>query len=366
MQLVEPKNTLDTGRCNGFSALFPFFPKQLPDETLYSLVARFHMLNGGPRVSATLSLLFGTSYSLSLHTLLPNRIGYLNDRLTASADNSGADAIERFTCLPYFRPFLRDSLYETASRSLLTFTNNTSIRSRLGLQSFHSSLPTLQYCSDCRDQDLLIHGVPYWRRLHQLPMVHVCHMHDHPLTEIPIRVHNRKSGFCSLDLPPAARSSIPNVYPNCAGARYPIYKRFAEDMYAILHSGITRHVVPQIIYSERCRELRYIRSRRVAQSQLAGDLADHYGQNILDEAGYNVNWLSRSLLKNMRPNSPQEINNPAAHLLMIGFLFNSFTDFTTYTTPHSIHKSGTTDSSRVPHAPRKLLTTRESVLHAVR
>jgi len=366
MHLVEPRNMLDTCRCNGLNALSPFFITQLlPDETLYSLVARFHMLNGRPRVSATLSLLFGTSLYLSLHTLLPNRIGYFNNKLTADADNNGINAIEHFTCLPYFRNFLRESLYDTACQAFLTQNNNTSIRRRLGLHSFHSSSPTLRYCSDCKDQDLLMYGVPYWRRLHQLPMVHVCYVHNRPLTDIPIRFYNQASESYSLDLPPAARSSISNAYPNYVGARYPIYKRFVEDMYTTLRSRIMRQVDPRIIYIERCRELGYIWRRYVAKKRLARDIADYYGRIILDEAGYNEDWLSRSLLKHMDPGSRREINNPAAHLIMIGFLFKSFNNFISYTTPQSTHHNWSTVQSVVHSKSRTLLTTRESVVRAV-
>ncbi len=366
MQLVEPSKLLNIRHCNGFKVLFPFFPTLFPDETLYSLVTRFHILNGGSRVNATLSLLFGTSLYLSLHTLLPNRIGYLNDKLTADADDSDIDAIEHFTCLPYFRLFLRESLYETACRAFLTHNNNTSIRRRLGLQSFHSSSPTLRYCSDCKDQDLLMHGVPYWRRLHQLPMVHVCHVHNRPLTDIAIRFYAQASGSCSLDLPPVASSPISNAYSNYVGGRYPIYMRFVEDMYATLQSGIMRQIDPRIIYSERCRELGYIRRRWIAKKRLARDIAGHYGRIILDEAGYNVDWLSHSLLKHMDPASRREINNPAAHLIMIGFLFKSFNDFINYTTPKSTHHNGATDLSAVRIKSKKLLTTHESVVRAVR
>jgi len=366
MQLVESKKMLNIRPSDGFSELFPFFPQQLPDETLYSLVARFYILNGRLRVTKTLSLLFGSPNHLSLHTLLPNGLGYLNNLLTAGTDINGLYAIERFTCLPYFRPFLQDSQYETASRALLTRTNNVYIRSRLGLRSFHSSAPSLRYCSYCRDWDLLNYGIPYWRSLHQLPMVHVCPLHAHPLIEFQIQLYERASGVSSLDLPPLCTNSIPNTGPTYTDPYYPVYKRFAEDMYSILHLRDIHQVDPTVIYNERCQELGYIRRRRIAQLRLANDFANHYGPTIVYEAGYNINCLSHSLLRRMRPDSPRHIYNLAAHLLMIGFLFSSFNEFINYKNPISIRHNDTTDLIRVPLAPRKLLTTRESVIRAIR
>lgn len=366
MEFAEPSNLLETRRGKGLSALYPVFPQQLPDETLYSLVTRFHMLNGRPRVGRTLSLLFGTPIYLSLHTFLPNKIGYFVDWLAGATIGHSLDAIEHFTSLPYFRPFLRKSLYARAHRELVVGNNSSSIRSRLGLHRFHSSIPTFRYCSDCRNQDLLMYGVPYWRRLHQLPMVHVCHLHDRLLTTIPIRTYNHESGRCGLDLPPAGHSSTLDVHPTCADTQYPIYKRFAEDMCATLHLSNTRRAVPQLIYSQRCRELGYIRGRTVAQSKLARNLVDHYGAAVFAEAGYDVNWLTRSLLKHIRPDSPREINNPAAHLIMIGFLFNSFNEFINYSAPDFNSDDESTGSSNAKREPRKLLTTRETARRAVR
>jgi len=366
MQIVELRNMLDTRRCNAFNTLFPFLPQLLPDETLYGLVTRFHILNGRPHVRRTLSSLFGSFYFLSLHTLLPNRLRYLSSVLPAGMDNSGLSAIERFTCLPYLRPFIRKSLYEIACHALLTHTNNTSIRCRLGLKPYHLSVPILRYCVDCRDQDLLTHGIPYWRRLHQLPMVHICISHERLLTEIPLQFYDNSSGVSSLDLPPLVTPSIPDGCSDHDGARSPIYKRFVEDFYVAMHSAIASQINPRVIYNERCRELGYIPRVRIATKRLAGDIADYYGQIILDEAGYNVGTLDRTLLKYMNADSSREIYNPAAHLIMIGFLFKSFNDFISYTAPQSTRHYGATDSSVVRKKSKTLLTTHESVVRAVR
>lgn len=88
------------------------------------------------------------------------------------------ELIEENTLLPIYRPFASEHAFTTVV-SGMEGNWGTGIKLRLGLTASgflkHASF---RYCKDCVLADNLNHGVAYWHRIHMLPGVCACPLHE--------------------------------------------------------------------------------------------------------------------------------------------------------------------------------------------
>jgi hypothetical protein len=155
------------------------YPERLPDETLFSLCARIHRLNGISREDDTSCLLFRKPGLLTHHDLPFGLDAFAHE--TRAAYGSGAEVLEALTLLPYFT-----RLHEPERKAMINALARGSASSRmkfaLGVVASRTGafLP-LSLCPACVEEDQERTGWSYWRRLHQLPGAFVCERHGHPL-----------------------------------------------------------------------------------------------------------------------------------------------------------------------------------------
>lgn len=188
------------------------FPLPFEDETVFSLVSRFHVLHapGQGSSKATLRVLFGAP-GVVLRTGLPGRLERLAETFPEGYPLDAAALIERHTTFPYFRPFLseeRQAGIEEAMRS----TDARGIKATLGmLASGSGAREPLRFCPVCAQEDMALRGQPYWRRAHQLAGTLVCLRHASSLFERKEELHrpNRHGLF----LPPL--NADPSLYAPC-------------------------------------------------------------------------------------------------------------------------------------------------------
>ena len=158
-----------------------FCPQPFPDETLFSLVSRYHRLTGFREYRDTLELLFGTSTILP-HSTFPR---HLHAACAALFPEEGISfVIDQLTIFPYFRPFL-SAWQVNKALAYLTGRQTGAIKTLLGMVASQVGAETLyRYCPVCLDSDRLQHGQAYWHRTHQLPGVWVCPLHHLTLFEV--------------------------------------------------------------------------------------------------------------------------------------------------------------------------------------
>ncbi|WP_374554264.1 TnsD family Tn7-like transposition protein [Aquitalea pelogenes] len=158
-----------------------FCPQPYPDETLFSLVSRYHRLTGFMSYRDTIELLFGTPAPL-LHCSFPQ---HLHVASTALFPDKGISlVIDQLTIFPYFRPFLFAWQANKAS-AYLTGRQTGAIKTLLGMVASQVGAETLyRYCPVCLGADRRQYGQAYWHRSHQLPGVWVCPLHHLPLFEV--------------------------------------------------------------------------------------------------------------------------------------------------------------------------------------
>jgi len=142
----------------------------LTDEAIISMVARYHIQSGNPRVDRTLNALFDTQ-TIKLHHWIPRRLDRLAGFMMGSTDLLLEGLLKNNTLFPLVNLFL-GQMGESA-------------------QLMHKSLPkrafsgagTVRVCLACVKEDEVKHGTPYVHLSHQIPGVYACTNHQTWLIE---------------------------------------------------------------------------------------------------------------------------------------------------------------------------------------
>lgn len=177
----------------------------LPDETLYSLAARFHCVSGGNTPAATGKLLFG--YRLAgMHHDFTGHVLPLSNRMMLESPHN---AVLRHTVLPVYLPFHSAERCQNWIDRLLAGSPG-GMKAEMGLLAsrFGASHP-LKACAQCADQDTQAFGTSYWHVEHQLPGVTACRTHRSVLMHSPIKVSG-EDRFAWL-MPTEARLQLPRT-----------------------------------------------------------------------------------------------------------------------------------------------------------
>lgn len=150
-----------------------FFPDPYPDELIYSICARFQERVGYLNSSSTIRELFGSA-NYTINVALPHHLNNLISVLPPGHHYTVDRLIDEHTLLPFFSPFLepeRVTFLREGSRE-----NNVT---HLGITTSSIRLPDwFRFCPLCAKEDRKQFGESYWHRLHQLPGVKVCHVHN--------------------------------------------------------------------------------------------------------------------------------------------------------------------------------------------
>lgn len=151
----------------------------LPDEIVFSLCSRYHVLAGNAFASTTCKELFGHARQGTQHDL-PCRLDEFARR-TAGHLGSAASIIQARTVLPFYLPFRA----ATDSADAIVAMRGPAIGSlkyRLGILTsrFRANHP-LKACPACLNDDKARHGVGYWHLAHQIPGVWICARHNEML-----------------------------------------------------------------------------------------------------------------------------------------------------------------------------------------
>lgn len=152
------------------------FLEWLPDETLYSLAARYSLLSGAIEPSRTSKVLFGHCRGGFPHSL-PSGVAHFSSVFN-KALGEPREIITHHTITPQLlvarTSRLRDLTYQAMEQG-----HTSTLKAKLGLlaSGFGGSLP-LKACRACVDLDGQSIGVGYWRVSHQLPGAWVCATHE--------------------------------------------------------------------------------------------------------------------------------------------------------------------------------------------
>ena len=159
-----------------------FFPSLLPDELLYSVVARYADMVAYPSQNALLHDVFGASTARDMVDL-PSYLDAFVDRLPVGHRHTAQQLIDSATLLPYYRPFASQEIVKSTEASM---RRHQRVGARQILQAGGGLVRAgdrFRFCSTCVEADADQYGAPYWRRVHQLPGVLICPLHRLALFE---------------------------------------------------------------------------------------------------------------------------------------------------------------------------------------
>lgn len=160
------------------SDFFPVsgIPKWLPDETLFSLCSRYHVLSGNQLASTTCQQLFGHSQFGTAHDF-PSQVREFATRTRYELGTAEAIILRR-SLLSYYLPF-RSAADQADAMSAMQGRGIGSLKFRLGILTsrFRANHP-LKACSECMREDQRDFGSAYWRLTHQLPGTLICIRHN--------------------------------------------------------------------------------------------------------------------------------------------------------------------------------------------
>jgi hypothetical protein len=152
------------------------FPTALPDESLYSLCARYHDRVRYPNKKAVPLDIFGSTSAKAV-TDLPSRIGTFVSMFLPSSGLTVNRIIDKHTLLPFYSLFLKPEIVRLVREDMIG-SKGSAIHMRAGIMAGRIPHPDcLRFCPVCRVEDRDLYKVTYWHRLHQLPGVEVCPVH---------------------------------------------------------------------------------------------------------------------------------------------------------------------------------------------
>lgn len=185
--------------------MIPVFPQPYPDEILYSVVARYHLISGNQLTRQTMDELFGLRKK-TLSLAIPQNLHILSERARMpSADQ----LLLEHTMFPYFMAFATKK-NEAAVTTWIQEGRTNSITAFLNQLPNHFALGEMRFCPECYAEELKRYGEGYWHRLHQTPGVLVCHRHHRPLAQTTAP-HLTASNRSFMTASPA--HLFPAVYP---------------------------------------------------------------------------------------------------------------------------------------------------------
>lgn len=154
----------------------------LPDETLFSLASRHHILACNRRDSDTCLQLFGHAQSRTKHDIPFNLDVFAQN--TQGRLGAADEIIFNHTLLPFYFPLASKQRAEAAVLAVRGAIRG-SLKYSLGmLANRFSATHPLKACKLCLEEDTRHFQVAYWHRTHQYPGVWVCLIHGCELYEI--------------------------------------------------------------------------------------------------------------------------------------------------------------------------------------
>ncbi|MBI1891250.1 MAG: TniQ family protein [Burkholderiales bacterium] len=304
---------------------FSYIPELLPDELLYSWLARLAALNAYHHPREFLLAIVGSSnavLSVDLPTLLDSMHRRLGDMFPFSTP---IDAIQRGTLYPYHRPFISPDRNEAIVQMLL-HEGGKGLKTLLGrvANRFGASQP-LRYCPACFEADYTRFGVPYWRRVHQLPGVICCVIHatrllDHELPSTT--AHKQRL------IPPAFELGKHSVIHIASKNQIKL---------AILSIDLLKAALPPLagdvralVYGKAAKDRGLVNSRgRVCHGQIVGAIRKRFNDfsgfehraRLLASAAQPLRWVADIF------NRPERAVHPLCHLLLIDLLWDGVDEF---------------------------------------
>jgi len=296
-----------------------FFPTPYPDEILYSVLCRYHILCGIPTARQTHLELWGKKYGKKLY--LPDNIEIIAARIPQSANLTAERLINENTIFPLLKPFVTKNKSDALVKAMKFGDRNI-----YGIISFFGVFTMrhryLRYCNQCIKRDIQLYGEPYWHRIHQLPGIYFCPICNVGTIDSDIALDDLNSDYYALTSMPdkAAQSFDVSICKKLLD--------LAHDTAWLLQHGQTldSSEYTMKLYDNWLRVKKYRSHNNITSyKKLAHDFIEFYGKdfllllNVYDSG--TCAWIRRTLY------FKENFQHPLHHLLLIRFFADSAETF---------------------------------------
>lgn len=330
----------------GLDAPLPL-PAWLPDETLYSLLSRYHALSGHGSAADTALALFGRGRVGTQHDF-PQHLDALCAR-TSGILGVPDELCRQRTVLPFYLP-PRPPEVQSAAIDSLRGPSQGMLKYRLGLLTsrFRANHP-LKACPDCMHADATNHGIAYWHLAHQFPGAWICPKHGRPLTVASVKSNGAlRFGWVLPEIPQLRPASTSSLHAPAVRS----LSRFAELVWSwsALPAG----------FCITAAELAAAYRRRIADIGLPARrsaIAEHYAEATAPLRAIPELQALPASANEARPQidrwvfSPRGGTHPLRHLSLVFWLFPNWASFLQQLERHPPSSNAPTLQGRNPPTP---------------
>lgn len=307
------------------------FPTPYPDELIYSVIARYHVRSGNTSSKGTLREIFGSATVTAVMDM-PSNIDTLVGKIPEFMNITADDLILNHTLFPYYAAFLPEKIAKTILTSMKgDFGGN--IHTRTGIMASTVQLSKyIRFCPECCKYDLQKYGEYYWHRLHQIPGVLICPIHNTVVKDSDVWVHQfNKHEFIAADELNCKSGYHFLEYRNTEVC---MYLEITKDILWLMNNFEAIRQYEEKNNGFREQYLSLLKNKGLAtvngsvyQDELTKDFKKFYGEKVLTALQSDVNydfennWLA-SIVRNHR-----KAFHPLRHLLLMRYLSGSIKDF---------------------------------------
>ncbi len=310
------------------------FPDPYPDELFYSVCARFSDHMQYPTVGAVARELFGTE-TINCAVDFPSRLDTLVSALPIGHSYTVDILIDDHTLLPLYGPFLPPERLKYLRNDMCG--DKSTAHARAGITYFQAPLlQHLRFCPLCLDNDKQRFGECYWHRVHQVPGVEVCPIHEVLLQNSSTHPRSQRTDNEFI----SAEAAIQKIRPQPPGKpgnyREILLKLARGSMWLLSQRGLTsdfeslskRYLA--ILFEHDLATYRGL----VYQHKLRQLFQEYYPSDLLNLLHCELGTKETSWL-NYLIHPQKRVQPPLHHLLLIHFLGHTTETFFNYSIPFS-------------------------------
>ena len=174
--------------------MLTYFPTPYPGEWWYSVLCRYHVRSGHSKYATTINELYGGRPMVHGRLIPGGDCATILSNLPPGV-LSIDDVLANHTLLPYYTRFFETDKKRQVWEALQAGRGS-------GITSVRTQMPDgtegLKFCPNCYLLDTQEYGEPFWRRVHQIPLLGYCPMHKIRLVTVPIKFARLSEVFLPL------------------------------------------------------------------------------------------------------------------------------------------------------------------------
>lgn len=291
-----------------------YIPKPLPDETLYSLVARYQEHTLSIAYKSLAIELFGKNIEIGID--LPSNISTFSKNTFHLLRMSDTEIIDQLTIWPYFSHFISREDHSYWIEALKGDKTRDFAR-KSGLNSSNISRVKLpHYCTSCNNENFSEFGEMYWKRIHQIPNILICPKHNCLLKSAYIGSdYSRKKVRLIAASKETCIDTIVEVNQNNL-----IYE-FAQKMERLLSEASKKDTDYDVSNYKELAFKYYSKGSIIEVSRMLSEMTQFFGEDTLHSFQKTHRW-SEGKFFNRDSIRKKYIINPLTHLMFSEF-FNT-------------------------------------------